>query len=142
MLTITNGSKGVSHSFLEMHNGTASLVDKLVISYKTKHTFTIQSGIAPLWYVPEELKTYVHMKTYIQIFIAALFIIVKTLKQPRCPPGGQWINSLWHIQTMECSGQLSSVAQSCPTLCNPMDCSMPGLPVHHQLPESTQTHAH
>ena len=33
-----------------------------------------------------------------------------------------------------------SSAQSCPTLCDPMDCSMPGLPVHHQLPESTQTH--
>ena len=31
--------------------------------------------------------------------------------------------------------QFSSVAQSCPTLCNPMDCSTPGLPVHHQLPE-------
>ena len=38
--------------------------------------------------------------------------------------------------------RFSSVAQSCPTLCNPMDCSMPGLPVHHQLPEFTQTHAH
>ena len=38
--------------------------------------------------------------------------------------------------------QFSSVAQSCPTLCNPMKCSMPGLPVHHQLPESTQTHVH
>ena len=36
---------------------------------------------------------------------------------------------------------LSSVAQSCPTLCDPMNCSTPGLPVHHQLPESTQTHA-
>ena len=36
--------------------------------------------------------------------------------------------------------QFSSVAQSCPTLCIPMNCSMPGLPVHHQLPESTQTH--
>ena len=35
----------------------------------------------------------------------------------------------------------SSVAQSCLTLCNPMDCSTPGLPVHHQLPEFTQTHA-
>ena len=31
--------------------------------------------------------------------------------------------------------QFSSVAQSCPTLCDPMDCSMPGFPVHHQLPE-------
>ena len=34
---------------------------------------------------------------------------------------------------------INSVTQSCPTLCDPMDRSMPGLPVHHQLPESTQT---
>ena len=38
--------------------------------------------------------------------------------------------------------QFSSVAHLCPTLCNPMNRSMPGLPVHHQLPESTQTHVH
>ena len=38
--------------------------------------------------------------------------------------------------------QFSSVAQSCLTLCDPMDCSTPGLPVHHQLPEFTQTHLH
>ena len=38
--------------------------------------------------------------------------------------------------------QFSSVAQSCPTLCYPMNHSMPGLPVHHQLPEFTQTHVH
>ena len=37
---------------------------------------------------------------------------------------------------------ISSVAQSCPTLCDPMDCSMPGLPVHHQTPQFTQTHVH
>ena len=41
-----------------------------------------------------------------------------------------------------CSVQFSSVTQSCPTLCNPMNCSTPGLPVHQQLPEFTQTHAH
>ena len=40
------------------------------------------------------------------------------------------------------SVQFSSVAQLCPTLCDPMNLSMPGLPVHHQLPESTQTHVH
>ena len=34
------------------------------------------------------------------------------------------------------------VNQSCPTLCNPMDCSTPALPVHHQLPQLTQTHVH
>ena len=36
----------------------------------------------------------------------------------------------------------SSVAESCPTLCDPMNHSTPSLPVHHQLPESTQTHVH
>ena len=40
------------------------------------------------------------------------------------------------------SVRFSSVAQSCPTLCNPMDCSMPGFPVHHQLSEPAQTHVH
>ena len=38
--------------------------------------------------------------------------------------------------------QFSSVAQSCPTTCDPMNRSTPGLPVHHQLPESTETHVH
>ena len=38
--------------------------------------------------------------------------------------------------------QFSSVAQSCPPLSNPMNRSTPGLPVHHKLPEFTQTHAH
>ena len=38
--------------------------------------------------------------------------------------------------------QFSSVTQSCLILCNPMNRSMPGLPVHHQLPEFTQTHIH
>ena len=40
------------------------------------------------------------------------------------------------------SVQFSSVAQLCLTLCDPMNCSIPGLPVHHQLPEFTQTHVH
>ena len=43
---------------------------------------------------------------------------------------------------MEYSDQIRSVAQSCPTLCDPMNRSTPGLPVHHQLPEFTQTHFH
>ena len=38
--------------------------------------------------------------------------------------------------------QFSSVTQSCPTLCDPMNCSTPGLSVHHHLPEFTQTHVH
>ena len=38
--------------------------------------------------------------------------------------------------------QFSSVAESCPILCDPMNCSTPGLPVHHQLPEPTRIHVH
>ena len=41
-----------------------------------------------------------------------------------------------------CSVQFSPVTQSCLTLCDPMNCSMPALPVLHQLPESAQTHVH
>ena len=44
------------------------------------------------------------------------------------------VSNTFHAQV-----QFSSVAQSCPTLCDPMNCSTPGLPIHHQLPEFTQT---
>ena len=47
-----------------------------------------------------------------------------------------------HYSPFSASVHFSSVAQSCPTLCNPMNRSTPGLPVHHQLPEFTQTHVH
>ena len=52
----------------------------------------------------------------------------------------------WRIPWTEEPGGLSPcccpVAQSCPTLCDPMDCSTPGFPVHRKLPELTQTHVH
>ena len=152
------------------------------------------------------------------MFIAALFIIARTWKQPRCPSADEWIRKLWYIYTMEYysaikkntfesvlmrwmklesiiqsevsqkekhqysilthilekamaphsstlaweipgmepaspalqthslavsySVQFSSVARSCLTLCNPINCSSPGLPVHHQLLEFTQTNFH
>ena len=46
------------------------------------------------------------------------------------------------VECLMSERQFSSVAQSCPTLCHPMDCSTPGFPVHYQLPELTQTHVH
>ena len=46
------------------------------------------------------------------------------------------------IYVLRWKDSVSSVAQSCPTFCDPMNCSMPGLPVHHHLPEFTQTHIH
>ena len=49
-------------------------------------------------------------------------------------------SSGWQVSFLQVSGPVSSVTQSCSTLCDPMDCSTPGFPVHHQLPELTQTH--
>ena len=56
----------------------------------------------------------------------------------RCCHGNHQLSGHWFV----CSVQFSSVARSCPTLCDPMDCSTPVLPVHHQLPEFIQTHVH
>ena len=55
-------------------------------------------------------------------------IFLPSLSKIRCP--------------MVCGFQFSSVTQLCLTLCDPIDCNMPGFPVHHQLPEFTQTHFH
>ena len=90
---------------------------------------------------PEETK--IEKDTCIPLFIAALFTIASTWKQPRCPSTDEWIKMLctyaqWNIRF----SSVSSVAQLCPTLCDPMNHSTPGLPVHHQLQESTQTHVH
>ena len=51
-------------------------------------------------------------------------------------------NDVEMISTSEVEDQFSSAVQSCPTLCDPMDCSMPGFPVHYQLPELDEIHVH
>ena len=77
--------------------------------------------------VPEMKQKHWNFKNTMSYYKAMLIwmlidIMVQQNREPRNIPK--------HV-----SVQLSSVAQSCPTLCDPMDCSMPGLPVHHQLPE-------
>ena len=68
------------------------------------------------------------------------------LKENGYIPRHGWVPSLftWNYHNIVnwVSVQFSSAAQSCPTLCDPMNCSTPGLPVHHHLPEFTQTHVH
>ena len=54
----------------------------------------------------------------------------------------KWLFSQIEMQDLLYDYQLSSVTQSCPTLCSPMNCSTPGFPVHHQLPKLAQTHVH
>ena len=113
--------------------------------WKMVWRFLKQLGIKPpydpeiplLGIYPEETK--IERDTCISLFLAALFTIARTWEQPRCLLTDEWIKKLWYIHTMENSVQFSSVAQSCPTLCNPMNHSTPGLPVHHQLPEFTQS---
>ena len=62
--------------------------------------------------------------------------MAKIINLERAEPGGKRnVPFLFH-------SQFSSITQSCPTLCEPMDCSMPGFPVHHQLPGLAQTHVH
>ena len=51
-----------------------------------------------------------------------------------------WVLLIIPVPKLISSVQFNSVTQSCPSLCNPMVCSRPGFPVHHQLPEFTQTH--
>ena len=65
------------------------------------------------------------------------FLWEKTLLQEENISMALWLQAT-KIEFVEL--QFSSVAQSCPTLCDPMNRSTPGLPAHHQLPEFTQTH--
>ena len=57
-------------------------------------------------------------------------------------PWGCKVGPTEHTHTHTVYSQFSSVTQSCPSLCDPMDCSTSGFPVHHQLPELAQTHVH
>ena len=66
---------------------------------------------------------------------------------PSLPHTGQIPSTLVNLHLMHQfrwggGGEFSSVTQSCPTLCEPMDCSTPGLPIHHPILELTQTHVH
>ena len=114
--------------------------DGMEVPYKLGIKPPYDPAIPLLGIYPEETKT--EKYTCIPFFIAALFTRARTWKQPRCPSTDEWTKKLWYIYTMEYSDQIRSGAQSCPTLCDPMNLSMPGLPVHRQLLEFTQTHVH
>ena len=99
--------------------------------------------IPPLWYQNRTLKS--TPKVYSSP-INLLFLLSSSqcYQGPSSCPGQKLtiiaisLFTLYHITTV----QFSSVAQSCPTLCDPMGWNTPGLPVHHQLLEFTQTHVH
>ena len=62
--------------------------------------------------------------------------------QEICSLGILLINNKQKARNHTLQDQFSSVVQSCPAICDPMNRSTPGLPIHHQLPEFTQTHVH
>ena len=85
-----------------------------------------------------------HKKIVNYFVILPLLLLMKEFKFELCSQNSRvwiWIK-ISQIPKPTSQIQFSSVAQSCPTLCDPMKHSTPGLPVHHQLPESTQIHVH
>ena len=128
--------KGYPLQYSGLKNSMDSVVHAVAKSWTRLRNFHFHflCGVHPA-------KTIIWKDTCNPVFTAALFTIARTWKQPKCPLTDEWIK-MWFICTMEYSVQFSSVTQLYPTLCNPMNCSTPGLPVYHQLPESTQTHIH
>ena len=73
------------------------------------------------------------VQTWLGLSVGALVLGSPSLAGETCQL--QIAFAMWYVQ-------FSSVSQSCPTFCHPMNCSRPGFPVHHKLPEFTQTHIH
>ena len=82
---------------------------------KLKTELSYDPSIPLLGVYPE--KNTIWKDTYILTFVAALFTIVRTWKQPKCPSAGQWIKKTWHIYTMECYSAIKGMRrghwQSC-----------------------------
>ena len=90
--------------------------------------------------LPDHKRLCVHC--YLKLGFCLLFNMIFSPKN-HIRPRKEGINSFVGLRLRPGKfGQFSSVTQSCPTICNSMDCSTPGLPVCHQLPEFSQTHAH
>ena len=87
------------------------------------------------------IKYFVVLLMHLDIFIRTNYINNLCLIQP-LPSKFNDNFILFFNQISASQVQFISVTQLCPTLCEPMDCSTPGLPVHHQLPQFTQTHVH
>ena len=68
--------------------------------------------------------------------------LICVLVEKKCRKYCHFEDTTEKLMQLERGEQIRSVAQSCPTLCDPMNRSTPGLPVHHQLPEFTETHVH
>ena len=105
-LTTPNADEDVEQQELPfmvvgVQDSAAPLEDRLEVSYKTKYTLTIWSRNPIPWYLSKGAENLCPHKTHTQMFIAALFLIAKTWKKPRGSLVCEWINKLWHLQTIE-----------------------------------------
>ena len=124
---------------------TSSFLDHYVISLSLS-TFIFKSGL--IWILLLQLSFNFHLHG---MSFSILLLSVCTSLELKCVSSRQHIyrsSFCIHLASL-CllirainPFQFNSVAQLCPTLCNPMNRITPGLPVHHQLPSSTQTHVH
>ena len=131
-------------------------------SYKQQNTISVLQHKFKIYFLPHFFISYHFLKLAVSNSPTSVFRMFDqvSLVSPAlrgffttAPPGKlrgtpMKIQCGWHLwwwlhfRRKYPSVQFSSVAQSCQTLCNPMNRSTSGLPVHHQLPESTQTHVH
>ena len=122
-----------------LHYGLILSFKNIVYIYKCKHTKGMQKINTGLSWFYSGSSLLMNIKVYFFYH----FFFYKMMRLSYTP-----FTLFFLFQKMVLPGQrachrnfgFSSVIQLCPTLCDPMDCSTPGLPVHHQLPELTQTH--
>ena len=113
----------------------------------SQHRLDAGMSVPPqLWHVStQESKSQERVGSIGQAWPTCRFLVLGCAGVAGVPSRPLWME-IRHLPRRKddsfCFSQFSSVAQSCLTLCDPMDCSMPGFPVHHQLPEIAQTHVH
>ena len=121
--------QGTLKSLLQHHNlKTSILWSSAFFMFRLSHSYMTTGKTIAL--------------TFVGKVMFLLFNMLSRLVIPFLPRSKRLKISWLQTPYVVIFSQFSSIAQSCPPLCDPMNHSTPGLPVHHQLPEFTQTHVH
>ena len=127
MLSRTWSNRNSRSLLMRTQNGAETLENSLIVSYKAKYTFPIWCKILAPWYLPKGAESLcLHKNLHMDVY--------STFTQ-NCQNSDA--TKMFFSKCCCCS-----VTQSCPTLCDPVDCSMLGFPVLHYLPEFAQIQVH
>ena len=123
------------------------VIPAILQSFPSLLYFLWWSVISGFWcYYYKKFMSHWRLRRWLAFFINNFFFLLHHAAWGTLIPHPGIEPDLWQwkhrVLTTGLPVQFSSVAQSCLTLCNPMNCNTPGLPVHHQLPKFTQTHVH